>query len=121
MKVLFLKLFRDPTVRRAALALALAVGAALGLNAMGCASLTPAQQKRVDLFVCRAAALEPVVGEVLDAEELLRKIYAGEASLSSALGTLDATPAEIAKIRAALAECDGEAPPGATARNERAS
>jgi hypothetical protein len=83
-----------------------------------CHSLTPAQEARLALFECRAAALAPVVGDVLDAEALIRDVYVGRASLSSALSSLNATPEEIAKVVSALGACDGNPEPSATASGE---
>lgn len=77
------------------------------LFVLGCGgSLSPAQQARVDKFECRVEALKPYVGEVMDAAQLVRDLYAGKASLSNALGSLDLTESDAKDLFAAFAECD---------------
>lgn len=108
------KLFASSAVRKAGLSLVLAVLAALGYSQFGCnKAQTEAARARVDLFECRAHALEPVVGDVLDAQELVRDVYAGKASLGAAFAALKVSQAEAEAVGAALAACDGtEVPEG---------
>jgi hypothetical protein len=106
------KLFASPAVRKAALSLVLAALAALGYSQFGCTlAQTEAARARVDLFECRAHALQPVVGDVLDAQELVRDVYAGKASLGAAFAALKVTQAEAEAVAAALAACDGPSVP----------
>jgi hypothetical protein len=105
--------FASPAVRKAVLSLVLAVLAALGVSyGTGCTQLTPAQQARVDLFECRVKALEPVVGSVFDASDLVREMYAGHVNLGSVLGTLKVTQAEADAIVESFNACDPQLPAG---------
>jgi len=72
----------------------------------GCASLTPAQQARLDLFECRVHAFEPVVSPALDAAHVVADIYRGQADLSEVLGSLRATQAEVKALQASLDACE---------------
>ena len=65
-----------------------------------------AASPRAERFQCQARALQPVVGDVLDAEQLVRDVYTGKASLGSVLGSLKATQAEVEAVAAALQACD---------------
>jgi hypothetical protein len=86
----------------------------VALIAMGCTNLTPAQQARVDKFNCQVSALKPALGDVLDVEALVRDLYAGKADISTALGSVGATQAEVQKIVKDLAVCNGpQLPAGA--------
>jgi hypothetical protein len=78
-----------------------------------CGLLRAAHDPRVALFECRVAALEPLVGDVLEADALARDIYAGRANLSAVLEHLQATRSEVEDLAARLASCDPvpEAPP----------
>lgn len=94
--------------------ISLILGALLCSALPACTNLTPAQEARSELFECRAAALAPVLGDVLDAAQLIRDVYVGRASLSSALGSLDATPEELSQLVSALSACDGKPDPNAS-------
>jgi hypothetical protein len=72
--------------------------------------LLGAKAPRPDKLACRAAALEPVVGEVLDARQLALDLYKGQASLGAVLSALEATPAEIETLVQAFAACNGDKP-----------
>jgi hypothetical protein len=74
--------------------------------ALGCGLFGP-KAPRVEVLECRARALEPVVGEVLDARELALDLYKGRASLASVLSALEATPAEIVALAQAFDACNG--------------
>lgn len=78
-----------------------------------CGLLTEAKSPRRALFDCRVAALEPVVGDVFDAEQLVRDIYAGHTNLAEAYGSLKTTRAEIEAMYAALRACEAAHPPEA--------
>ncbi len=108
MPEVFKKLFASVAVRRAAISLVFAVLAALGYAQLGCTQAqTEAARARVDLFQCRAHALEPVVGDLFDAQELVRDLYSGKASLEAVLGALRVTQAEGEAVVEALQACDG--------------
>ena len=87
-------------------ALGLAAAALAAYAGTGCAFLAPANSPRAELFDCRQAALEPLLGEILDTKEFLRALYAGQASLEAALGAAGATRAEVDTLLAALNACD---------------
>jgi len=72
----------------------------------GCASLTPAQQARLDLFECRVHAFEPVVSPALDAAQVVTDIYRGQADPGEVLGALKATQAEVKDLVEALNACE---------------
>ena len=74
---------------------------------IGCKHLP---EPRVAQFECRVRALQPLVGDVLDAEQLVRDVYAGRASLGSVLGALDATQSEVMALTEALEACNGPTP-----------
>lgn len=100
------KLVASPTVRKAAIALVVAVLAALGFQ--GCVSfgqLDPKAQRAVDVFECYVAELEPYVGEVCDTVELVRDVVTGKADLGRTLLLLGTAPAEVEKIVERLSEC----------------
>lgn len=97
---------KNPAVRKAALALVLAVAAALGISfSTGCHSLTPAQQARVDKFECQARAIAPLTLPALDAEKLLVDLYEGKADLGTVIANTGATEAEVKAALAALRAC----------------
>lgn len=62
----------DKRVRAAAVALAMAIAAYFGI---GCASLSPAQQRALQAHQCYIAALEPALGEL--AVPVLQALLAG--------------------------------------------
>ena len=76
----------------------------------GCHSLTPAQQAKADKLECQVAALRPLVEPALDAAELVRELYKGEADLGKVLGSLGATQAEVEALLGRLHECDPQGP-----------
>lgn len=86
-----------------------AVAAVTAWFVLGC-GLLGAKAPRVDKLACRAAALEPVVGEVLDARALALDLYKGTAALGAVLAALEATPAEVETLVQAFAACNGPVP-----------
>lgn len=76
---------------------------------VGC-TLFRAASPRVEQFECRVQALQPLVGDVMDAEQLVRDVYAGRASLGAVVGALDATQSEVLALTEALAACNGPVP-----------
>ncbi len=80
--------------------------------ATGCAGLlSSAPSARVAKFNCQVDAVQPVVGDVLDAAELVRALYSGEANLGAALAAVGATEAEVRALVAALEACEGPSLP----------
>lgn len=100
------KVLASPAVRKAALALLLAVLAAAGFSLSGCAALPEARQARVDLFECRVDALRPAVEPVFDASELVRDIYAGRADLRRVFLLLESAQDEVEAALERLGACD---------------
>ncbi len=80
--------------------------ALFALSAMLGCGLLGSKNPRTEHLECQARALEPVVKDVYDARALLLDLYAGKASLQSVLANLNATPAELAELQAALAACE---------------
>jgi hypothetical protein len=89
------------------------LGALLALaTSLGCSFLkasVPEQRARVAKFECQVDAVRPLVDGVFDAEELVRDLNAGKASISALLSNLDAKPAEVAKLLADLGKCEPDA------------
>ena len=83
----------------------------------GC-GLLGAKPARVEHFDCQVRALEPLVGDVLDARDLVAQLYKGQASLQSVLGNLNATTEELVKLQADLQACE---PPPPQPGSEEAS
>lgn len=75
------------------------------LSALAC-GIFGAKSPKTDLFLCRVAALEPAVGEVLDAQQLIRDVYVGKASIAAALSAVGASEAEVRAVIAALQACE---------------
>lgn len=90
---------------RAALGLVLPYLLLVWCALSGCA-LFSASNARVERFDCQVRAIEPLVGDVLDARQLVRDIYTGKASLGTVLGTLGATEAEVRALVEALQACE---------------
>jgi hypothetical protein len=65
-----------------------------------------ANSAKAEHFNCQVRALQPVVGDVLDAEQLMRDLYSGKASLGSVLANVDATEAEVKKLLHDLHACE---------------
>lgn len=86
-----------------ALAAAAAAYAGTGCSAL----LGAARAPRVERFGCEVAALEPIFGQILDSEELLRSLYSGQADLGAALAAAGATQDEVRALVAALEACAG--------------
>lgn len=107
LKTLALSVVKSPTVRKTFLTLLAAVLAALGYGQMGCAGgrLEPKAQRAVDTFACTVDAVQPYVGSVLDAEELVRDAIQGKADLVRVLTALGATRADLVALHAALGAC----------------
>lgn len=83
---------------------------------MGCGLFStpdPRAQRAADVFECYVAAVEPHVGGVIDAADLVRDALQGRASLPQALSLLGATADDLRAIDAAMAACRGPvvAPP----------
>jgi hypothetical protein len=79
------------------------------LSLSGC-SLLGASQPRVERFNCQVRALKPLVGDVLDTEQLVKDLYAGKASLNAVLANIDVTAAELMKLQADLQACEPPMP-----------
>ena len=71
----------------------------------GCA-LFKANDPRAERLDCQARALEPLVGDVLDARQLVLDVYTGKASLGASLSALHATQAEVQALVEALQACE---------------
>lgn len=110
LKSLALKIAKSPAVRKAAIGLAVAIAAALGLGNLGCHDLTPKQQAQLDKFECQVEALKLIVEPALDAADLLKDLYAGKAQLGAVLGALGAQEPEVRELVARLRACDPPAP-----------
>jgi|GEM_PF-3796117 len=105
--------FKHPTTVKVLKAALYAALGALGYGQLGC-GLLGAKPARVEHFDCQVRALEPLVGDVLDAAELVQQLYKGQASLQSVLGNLNATTEELVKLQADLQACEPPPPaPGA--------
>ena len=91
--------------------ISLPVLALLTIVGMACAFLPGgAKNPTQELFDCRAAALEPLVGQLgFDAADLLRDVYAGKASLGAVVRAARATEAQVDALNLALAACEGAA------------
>lgn len=94
-----------------------AVGYVCGLSllawlALGC-GVFGAANPRAEKFECAVRALEPLVGEVYDARELVRDLYAGKASLGAVIGNLEASAPEIMQLLRDLKACEPPPPPDA--------
>lgn len=121
MKELALKIVRNPGVRKAALALVLAVLAALGITGLsGCASFgqyTPQAQATIDrvraAIECRADVLEPYLGE--SAETWVLEIAAGRVDPIQMLANLDLSIPEIIAIAEQFDACSPAEPEPAPA------
>ena len=101
MKEFLLKIVRNPGVRKAAVALLLAIAAAAGLSfSTGCASfgafkpeaLSAAEKVRAGVE-CRVAVLEPYLGD--EAERVIVDAAAGQLDLVETLINLDMTPKDM--------------------------
>lgn len=76
----------------------------------GCGLLGGSVSPKVERFNCQVRALEPLVGDVLDAEDLLRDVYAGRASLDAVAAYLKLTQAQLVQFNAAIAACEPPLP-----------
>ena len=76
---------------------------------VGC-GLLGASEPRVERFECQVRAFKPLVGNVMDAEQLVRDLYAGKASLNSVLHNVQATREELVKLLADLQACEPPPP-----------
>lgn len=117
MKALLLKVVTNPGVRKAALALVLAVLAALGVGfGTGCAALQGAASTADSVRAaveCRVAVLEPYLGD--EAERVVLDIAAGRVDPVALLLNLNVTPKDIIKLAQDFRACapDAPAPPAA--------
>jgi len=91
----------------------LALVACAGMFALACGLLPGSKTPELARFECQVAAIEPYVGDIFDAVELMRDVYAGKADLSEVAGYLRLTPEKIDAVNAKMRECNGEpqAPP----------
>lgn len=83
-----------------------ALSAFLGCGVFG------SKNPRVERFVCLVRALEPAVGDVLDAEQLAKDLYTGKANMNSVATALRLTQAQIDAYNAAADACDPPLPQG---------
>ena len=91
--------------------LALVAAAATAYATQGCAGLlSSAPSARVVRFNCQVDAVQPVLGDVLDAADLVRSLYKGSADLATALSAAGATEAEVRAVVKTLQACE-PAPP----------
>lgn len=67
--------------------------------------LTPKQQKTVDVFECRVAALQPVVGTVFDATDLVKEVIQGKVDPVAVMTTLGVAKADIVAVAEAWNAC----------------
>lgn len=81
------------------------------LLALACHELSPAQQAKLDLFECQAAALAPLVEPAIDSAKLARDLYVGGADLGLVFAHLNATQAEVTQTLDALRACTTAALP----------
>lgn len=121
MKDTLLKIVNNPGVRKAALALVLAVLAALGISfGTGCASfgtfkpeaLSAADRARAAIE-CRVDVLEPYLGD--EAERLVIDIAANRVDPIQLLLNLDLSIRDIVDIAEKFNACSGPAPEPAPA------
>jgi hypothetical protein len=75
----------------------------------GCKFLGEASP-RVERFECQVRAFKPLVDNVLDAEQLVKDLYAGKASMAAVLGNLQASAPELLKLQEDLQACDPPPP-----------
>ena len=111
MKEFLLKIVRNPGVRKAAVALLLAIAAAAGLSfSTGCASfgtfkpeaLSAADKVRAAVE-CRVDVLEPYLGD--QAEQWVLEIAAGRVDPIRMLANLDLSVSDIVKIATDFNAC----------------
>lgn len=76
---------------------------------IGCGLLGSAEP-RVERFECQVRAFKPLVDNVLDAEQLVRDLYAGKANLNAVLQNLHASREELVKLMADLNACEPPPP-----------
>ena len=116
MKETLLKIVNNPGVRKAALALVLAVLAALGVTGLsGCASfgtfkpeaLSAADRARAAIE-CRVEVLEPYLGD--EAERWVLEIAAGRVDPIRMLSNLDLSVRDIVQIAEGFNACSGPEP-----------
>jgi hypothetical protein len=116
MKETLLKIVNNPGVRKAALALILAVLAALGITGLsGCASfgtfkpeaLSAADRARAAIE-CRVEVLEPYLGD--EAERWVLEIAAGRVDPIRMLSNLDLSVRDIVQIAEGFNACSGPEP-----------
>ncbi len=67
--------------------------------------LTPKQQHALDVFDCRVAALEPVVGTVFDTADLVKEVIQGKVDPVAIMITLGAAKADITAAAEAWNAC----------------
>jgi hypothetical protein len=99
--------------KRTAWALYATLAAITSVGSYACTLLeakAPHLVERARVFDCRVEALRPVVGDVLDAEQLVRDVYLGKADLFAALRALKVTAAEAQALSVALEACNPPQP-----------
>lgn len=87
----------------------------LAISLPGCAYFGGAKTPETERFDCQVAALEPVVGRVLDAQDLVRDLYAGKADLGEVLTSLRTDKAKVDALVQALRACSAKDAPAAPA------
>lgn len=84
-----------------------AIAIALALLGMGCVATQPTvSHAKVDCF---AAALQPVVGDIYDTQQLVRDMVAGKASLAALLQNLQVDEATAKTLLERLNACSAPA------------
>lgn len=94
---------------RGAVAWVLSLGLLVWLTLSGC-DLLKANSPRVERFNCLVRVLEPLVGDVLDADELARDVYAGKADMNAVARSLRLTADQIDAYNAAVDACEPPVP-----------
>lgn len=103
------KIAASPAVRKAALALLLAVAAAAGFSLSGCGLLAGgAESPALEAFECRAAVLAPFVAEA--APLISAQISSGQVNPVQFLLSLGLTPEEILAVAKAYQACEPVVP-----------
>lgn len=70
----------------------------------GC-SVLPAAKRAAGVYACKVAAIEPYVGQVFDAEELVRDILTGKVDPSAVFQALDIAESDYKNAAEAWRAC----------------
>lgn len=81
---------------------------ALPALALGCSSLTPAQEAQYDRIKCEVQALEPLA--LADADYTVHTIEAGALSLDAAISDVQTIKANVNAVKAAFQTCRAQFP-----------